>query len=96
VVVLAIVLDRFTQNLFMPGRKKTSRVTAKQKAWITVAAAAVVLIAGFSQYFVGGNTSAGGNSSANTVGNEVNYQIIGIDPGAGIMKSANKAIEDYH
>ncbi|XOI97766.1 glycine betaine ABC transporter substrate-binding protein [Paenibacillus polymyxa] len=96
VVVLAIVLDRFTQNVFMPGRKKTSRITAKQKAWITAAATFLVLVAGFSQYFVGGTTSAGGNNSAaNAVGQEVNYQIIGIDPGAGIMKSAAKAIEDY-
>ncbi|WDQ34891.1 glycine betaine ABC transporter substrate-binding protein [Paenibacillus marchantiae] len=98
VVVLAIVLDRFTQNLFMPGRKKSSRFSAKQKAWITAAATFVVLVAGFSQYFVGGNsTSAGGNNTpANAVGKEVKYQIIGIDPGAGIMKSAAKAIEDYH
>ncbi|WKL00386.1 glycine betaine ABC transporter substrate-binding protein [Paenibacillus amylolyticus] len=96
VVVLTIVLDRFTQNVFMPGRKKTSRITAKQKAWITAAATFLVLVAGFSQYFVGGTTSAGGNNSAaNAVGQEVNYQIIGIDPGAGIMKSAAKAIEDY-
>ncbi|MFJ2045708.1 glycine betaine ABC transporter substrate-binding protein [Paenibacillus taichungensis] len=98
VVVLAIVLDRFTQNLFMPGRKKSSRFSAKQKAWITAAATFVVLVAGFSQYFVGGNsTSSGGNNTpANAVGEEVKYQIIGIDPGAGIMKSAAKAIEDYH
>lgn len=96
VVVLAIVLDRFTQNLFMPGRKKTSRVSSKQKAWIAAAATLVVLVAGFSQYFTGGTTSAGGNNTAaNAVGEEVNYQIIGIDPGAGIMKSAAKAIEDY-
>lgn len=96
VVVLAIVLDRFTQNLFMPGRKKTSRISSKQKAWITAAATLVVLVAGFSQYFTGGTTSAGGNNTAaNAVGEEVNYQIIGIDPGAGIMKSAAKAIEDY-
>ncbi|WP_458125717.1 glycine betaine ABC transporter substrate-binding protein [Paenibacillus sp. Z3-2] len=97
VVVLAIVLDRFTQNLFMPGRKRTSRITTKQKAWITAAATFLVLVAGFSQYFVGGTTSAGGNNSAaNAVGEEVNYQIIGIDPGAGIMKSAAKAIDDYN
>ncbi|KOY15450.1 glycine betaine ABC transporter substrate-binding protein [Paenibacillus xylanivorans] len=98
VVVLAIVLDRFTQNLFMPGRKKSSRFSTKQKAWITAAATLVVLVAGFSQYFIGGNSnSAGGNNTpANAVGEEVNYQIIGIDPGAGIMKSTAKAIEDYH
>ncbi|MCM3135393.1 ABC transporter permease subunit [Paenibacillus polysaccharolyticus] len=97
VVVLAIVLDRFTQNLFMPGRKKTSRFSAKQKAWITAAATLVVLVAGFSQYFTGSTTSAGGNNgAANAVGKEVNYQIIGIDPGAGIMKSTAKAIKDYN
>jgi glycine betaine/proline transport system substrate-binding protein len=97
VVVLAIVLDRFTQNLFMPGRKKSSRFSTKQKAWITAAATFVVLVAGFSQYFIGNSTSAGGNNTpANAVGKEVNYQIIGIDPGAGIMKSTAKAIEDYH
>ncbi|WP_145333392.1 glycine betaine ABC transporter substrate-binding protein [Paenibacillus xylanexedens] len=96
VVVLAIVLDRFTQNLFMPGRKKTSRVSTKQKAWITAAATLLVLVAGFSQYFTGSTTSAGGNNgAANAVGKEVNYQIIGIDPGAGIMKSTAKAIKDY-
>lgn len=98
VVVLAIVLDRFTQNLFMPGRKKSSRFSTKQTAWITAAAVLVVLVAGFSQYFIGGNSSsAGGNNTpANAVGEKVNYQIIGIDPGAGIMKSSAKAIEDYH
>lgn len=98
VVVLAIVLDRFTQNLFMPGRKKSSRFSTKQTAWITAAAVLVVLVAGFSQYFIGGNSSsAGGNNTpASAVGEEVNYQIIGIDPGAGIMKSTAKAIEDYH
>lgn len=98
VVVLAIVLDRFTQNLFMPGRKKSSRFSTKQTAWITAAAVLVVLVAGFSQYFIGGNSSsAGGNNTpANAVGEEVKYQIIGIDPGAGIMKSTAKAIEDYH
>ncbi|MDK8189414.1 glycine betaine ABC transporter substrate-binding protein [Paenibacillus sp. UMB7766-LJ446] len=98
VVVLAIVLDRFTQNLFMPGRKKSSRFSTKQTAWITAAAVLAVLVAGFSQYFIGGNSSsAGGNNTpANAVGEEVNYQIIGIDPGAGIMKSTAKAIEDYH
>jgi glycine betaine/proline transport system substrate-binding protein len=82
----------------MPGRKKSSRFSTKQTAWITAAAVLVVLVAGFSQYFIGGNSSsAGGNNTpANAVGEEVKYQIIGIDPGAGIMKSTAKAIEDYH
>ncbi|TNJ65745.1 glycine/betaine ABC transporter [Paenibacillus hemerocallicola] len=38
------------------------------------------------------NQASGGTKS---VAEQVNRQIIGIDPGAGIMKSANKAIETY-
>lgn len=37
----------------------------------------------------------GGNPSARAVGEQVNYQIIGIDPGAGIMKATSQAIETY-
>lgn len=39
------------------------------------------------------DSSAG--TAAGSVGEQVNYQIIGIDPGAGIMKAANKAVQDY-
>lgn len=94
VVVLAIVLDRFSQNLVgKPGKKKTSRFTQKQRIWMISAATAIVLIAGFSQYFVGNNATGGTEGSG--VGEEVNYQIIGIDPGAGIMTSTKQAMEDY-
>ncbi|WDZ59034.1 glycine betaine ABC transporter substrate-binding protein [Paenibacillus polymyxa] len=98
VVVLAIVLDRFTQNLFKPTQKGKSRVSSKQKVWITSAVTAVILIAGASQYFVGTDHSASGkgNAAANPVGEEVGYKIIGIDAGAGIMKSTAKAIQDYN
>ncbi|WP_018886643.1 glycine betaine ABC transporter substrate-binding protein [Paenibacillus massiliensis] len=96
VVVLAIVLDRFTQNLFNSGRKKQSRVTSKQKALIAAAAGVVILIAGASQYFIGNDSSASGNHQASSsAGEAVDYRIIGIDAGAGIMKSTQKAIEDY-
>ncbi|WP_454189968.1 glycine betaine ABC transporter substrate-binding protein [Paenibacillus sp. Marseille-Q7038] len=94
VVVLAIVLDRFSQNLVgKPGKKKSSRFTQKQRIWMISAATAIVLIAGFSQYFVGNDTADSANQNA--TGAEVNYQIIGIDPGAGIMTSTTQALEDY-
>lgn len=93
VVVLAIVLDRFSQNLVgKPGKKKSTRFTSKQRIWMISAATAIVLIAGFSQYFVGNNAADG---AGNAVGQEVNYQIVGIDPGAGIMTSTKQALEDY-
>ncbi|MFD0617612.1 glycine betaine ABC transporter substrate-binding protein [Paenibacillus sp. GCM10027629] len=34
-------------------------------------------------------------TSDESVGAQTNYQIIGIDPGAGIMKAAHKALQDY-
>lgn len=94
VVVLAIVLDRFSQNLVgKPGKKKSSRFTSKQRIWMISAAIAIVLIAGFSQYFVGNDAPEG--TERNAIGEEVNYQIVGIDPGAGIMTSTKQALEDY-
>lgn len=43
----------------------------------------------------GGAASNAGNGAAGAVGEQVNYEIIGIDPGAGIMKATSKAIEEY-
>lgn len=36
-----------------------------------------------------------GNATAGAVGEQVDYEIIGIDPGAGIMKATSQAIETY-
>ncbi|AWB43712.1 glycine/betaine ABC transporter [Paenibacillus sp. CAA11] len=44
------------------------------------------------------STSAGsstGGSGSGSVGDQVKHEIIGIDPGAGIMKATTKAIGDY-
>lgn len=35
------------------------------------------------------------NASESSVGSSVNHQIIGIDPGAGIMKQTDQALKDY-
>jgi len=37
----------------------------------------------------------GQSTESTSVGDTVNYEIIGIDPGAGLMKLTNKVIEDY-
>ncbi|MGG1660807.1 glycine betaine ABC transporter substrate-binding protein [Brevibacillus sp. NRS-1366] len=45
-----------------------------------------------------GNQSAGdntGGSAPNSVGAEVDHKIIGIDPGAGLMKATEKAMKEY-
>lgn len=43
----------------------------------------------------GAGSNAGGNAAAGSIGKQVNYEIIGIDPGAGIMKATASAIEQY-
>ena len=39
--------------------------------------------------------NSGGEAAKGNVGELVNYQIIGIDPGAGLMKATEKAITEY-
>lgn len=36
-----------------------------------------------------------GSDKASSVGESVDYEIIGIDPGAGLMKATNKVVEEY-
>lgn len=45
---------------------------------------------------VGDAANNTGSTSAGSIGKQVSYEIIGIDPGAGIMKATNQAIEDYN
>lgn len=40
-------------------------------------------------------TSTDADSSTGSVGKQVDYKIIGIDPGAGIMQATDKAIKEY-
>lgn len=44
-----------------------------------------------------GLAACGSNSNDEnaTIGEKVDYKIVGIDPGAGLMKATNKAISDY-
>lgn len=60
------------------------------KKWMTACLAGVLgaaLLAGCSD-----NSSASGEKS---IGDQVQHQIIGIDPGAGIMKQAAQVLKDY-
>lgn len=42
-----------------------------------------------------GQKDSGSDSGSASVGEQVNYQIIGIDPGAGLMQATSKALEEY-
>ena len=87
IVIIAIILDRITQNL----RKPAYGHVIKPKI-ILFSVIALVVIS-----FVAGqlakSTDNGGEKSG--VGTQTDYDIIGIEPGAGIMSQAKQALEDY-
>lgn len=41
------------------------------------------------------NTNSGGTETEASIGEQVDYEIIGIDPGAGIMKATANVLEEY-
>ncbi|ASS66115.1 MULTISPECIES: glycine betaine ABC transporter substrate-binding protein [unclassified Paenibacillus] len=55
--------------------------------------AGAIALGGCSAANNGNGTDSGG--SEQSVGKAVGYKIIGIDPGAGLMAAANRAVEDY-
>ncbi|WP_213620071.1 glycine betaine ABC transporter substrate-binding protein [Paenibacillus sp. J22TS3] len=97
VVVLAIVLDRFSQNLFKTGRRKAAAQRQPHRRLVyAVSLALVIIVGGIAQYLLlPSGTSADANQGGQ-VASQFHNQIIGIDPGSGIMKSTAKAIQDYN
>lgn len=96
VVVLAIVLDRFSQNLFKTGRRKEALHRQPRRRLVFASALlATLIVGGIAQYLLlPSGTSADANQGG-AVASKFHNQIIGIDPGSGIMKSTAKAIQDY-
>lgn len=88
IVIIAIILDRVSQNLRKPAY--ADKVSRK----IVFGLLGAVFIAAFA-YF--GFTEAAGTDevTAGNVGDTVDYEITGIDPGAGLMKATEKAMKDY-
>lgn len=87
-VIIAIILDRLSQNLRTPVYE---RVIAKK--WVY---SFIILI------FLGGYAYIALSSSAETgtkddayVGNQVDYKIVGIEPGAGIMSATEEVLKKY-
>ncbi|MBB6446250.1 glycine betaine ABC transporter substrate-binding protein [Bacillus benzoevorans] len=88
IVIIAIILDRITQNLRNPAYKHIvkPKIIFSSLAVLVIVGAAVLVIPK-------GEESNGGN--ANGIGAETDYKMIGIEPGAGLMAQTNTAIEDY-
>lgn len=88
VVILAILLDRLSQRA-VGGKRRARSGSLRRSAWVAAAAVIVLVAAGITQWAM--NRSGGGNEIAREVGS----QIVGIDPGSGLMKAAAKAVQDY-
>lgn len=87
IVIIAIILDRISQNLRKPAY---SNLIPKRFAYSIVA---ILVIGALIAVSVGGGQAE--KASPSKVGEQVDYEIIGIDPGAGLMKSTEKAMNDY-
>ena len=87
IVIIAIILDRITQNLRKPayGRLLSKKVFFSVIALLVVGAALFTI-------FKKEEVMQGG---PNNFGEQTEYEIIGIEPGAGLMKLTKAAIEDY-
>ncbi|WP_338450590.1 glycine betaine ABC transporter substrate-binding protein [Niallia oryzisoli] len=88
IVIIAIILDRITQNLRNPAYKHIV------KPKVIFSALAALIIVGVAVMAIPEKEEIGGN--ANGIGKQTDYKIIGIEPGAGIMSQTNTAIKDYH
>ncbi len=88
IVFIAIVLDRITQNL----RNPAYRHAVKPKIAFSILALLIVVTAIVVSIFEGKGAV---NEDANGVGAQVDYEIVGIEPGAGLMELTNTALKDY-
>ncbi|WP_272885638.1 glycine betaine ABC transporter substrate-binding protein [Fictibacillus marinisediminis] len=87
IVIIAIILDRISQNLRKPlfGNIINKKIVYSVLAGLLIVAYAAVAI----------SQAKPSETSSKNVGDQVNYEITGIDPGAGLMKSTEKAMKDY-
>ena len=86
-VIIAIILDRVSQNLRTPVYEK---LLAKKWAYGFVI---LVFLGGYA--YVAITSSAETNTGDEHVGNQVDYKIVGIEPGAGIMSVTGEALKEY-
>ena len=88
IVFIAVILDRMTQNL----RKPAYEHILKKKIVFSIVAVLVIVTA----IVTGITKQTAEDKKGNGVGAQTDYQIIGIEPGAGIMSQAANALKDYH
>ncbi|WHY83955.1 glycine betaine ABC transporter substrate-binding protein [Neobacillus novalis] len=87
IVFIAVILDRISQNLRNPAYENL----LKKKIVFSILAVLVIVTA----IVTGITKETAKNKDGNSIGAQTDYKLIGIEPGAGIMTQANKAIKDY-
>ncbi|WP_462411677.1 glycine betaine ABC transporter substrate-binding protein [Neobacillus sp. Marseille-QA0830] len=87
IVFIAVILDRITQNL----RKPAYEHVVKKKIVFSILAVLVIITA----VVTGMTKETAKNKDGNGVGAQTDYQIIGIEPGAGIMAQTKQVLKDY-
>lgn len=88
IVFIAIILDRITQNLRTPAYRHVvkPKIAFSIFAFLVVVTAIVVAIP---------KEKDAVNENANGIGAQTDYEIVGIEPGAGLMGLTSTALEDY-
>ncbi|MEH7342313.1 glycine betaine ABC transporter substrate-binding protein [Bacillus sp. JJ1532] len=87
IVIIAIILDRISQNL----RKPAYENIVSKKVILSILAILLVgtaLVLSFTK-------STAEDENASGIGAQTNYKIIGIEPGAGIMATSHQMLEEY-
>ncbi|MEH7122411.1 glycine betaine ABC transporter substrate-binding protein [Bacillus sp. JJ1773] len=87
IVIIAIILDRISQNL----RKPAYENIISKKVILSILAILLVgtaLVLSFTK-------STAEDENASGIGAQTNYKIIGIEPGAGIMATSHHMLEEY-
>lgn len=87
IVIIAIIIDRITQNIRKPAYEKL----VSRKIILYILALLIVISVVFSVI----PQDEVSNESTSEIGNQTDYKIIGIEPGAGAMALTRQAIEDY-
>ncbi|MFF2445592.1 glycine betaine ABC transporter substrate-binding protein [Neobacillus sp. NPDC058068] len=87
IVFIAVILDRISQNLRNPVYENM----IKKKIVFSILAVLIIVTA----IVTGITKETAVNKDDNSIGAQTDYRMIGIEPGAGIMAQANKAIKDY-
>lgn len=88
IVFIAIILDRITQNLRTPAY----RHVVKPKIAFSIFA---ILVVGTAIVVAIPKDKDAVNGNANSIGAQTEYEIVGIEPGAGLMGLTSTALEDY-